>query len=68
MFNQKVFRNNTDIRRMRDLFLSADHNSNGTLEKNEMREVLQTLYNDIKEEDADDMFDMLDVNQDGNIN
>jgi len=44
---------------MRDLFLSADHNHNGTLEKNEMREVLQTLYNDIKEEEADDMFDML---------
>lgn len=68
MFNHKVFRNNKDVTRMRDLFLSADRNSNGTLEKNEMREVLLTLYNDIKEEEADDMFDMLDVNQDGNIN
>lgn len=68
MFNHKLNRGSKDINRLRDLFLASDENNNGSLEKLEFRKCMHRLYDDIGDDEADDFFEMLDVNQDGNIN
>lgn len=68
MFNFKLNRTNKDINRLRDLFLICDDNNNGSLELDEFRNCMQKLYQDISDEECDDLFLMLDVNQDENIN
>lgn len=68
MFHVKINRNSKDVNRMRDLFLESDDNNNGTLEKHEFRNCMHKLYPNITDQDADEFFEMLDVNQDENIN
>lgn len=68
MFNFKLNRDNKDVLRLRDLFLLCDDNNNGSLEIDEFSNCMQLLYNDISKEECDDLFKMLDVNQDQNIN
>jgi len=68
MFHNKLNRGNKDINRLRDLFLASDDNYNGSLEKQEFRNCMHKMYEDISDEESDDYFEMLDVNQDGNIN
>jgi len=68
MFNHKLNRGSKDINRLRDLFLASDENNNGSLEKLEFRKCMHRLYDDMGDDEADDFFEMLDVNQDGNIN
>lgn len=68
MFHVKINRNSKDVNRMRDLFLASDDNNNGSLEKDEFRNCMHKLYPDITDLEADEFFEMLDVNQDQNIN
>lgn len=68
LFNFKLSSNNSDILRLRDLFLESDNNNNAALDRNEFRTCISKLNDQLGEDEIDDMFDLLDVNKDGNIN
>ena len=68
MFNFKINRGSKDINRLKELFLISDVDNNGSLYIIEFRKCMQRLYNDISDQESDDLFLMFDVNQDQNIN
>lgn len=53
---------------MRDLFLSSDVNTNGSLDREEFQICMSKLNSSMNSEEIDDLFDLLDANKDGNIN